>query len=83
MSLSIQLSEEEKTLADRYAKRHGMSPEEAIKKALFEKIEDEYDISIVEDAYREYVDNGKKSRPINKLWGELNIGNTKVKDTSI
>ena len=46
---------------------------EAFKMALFERIEDEYDIAVADEAYKEYVDSGKKSRPIEELWGELDL----------
>ena len=73
MSFSIRLSAEEKSLAESYAKLHAMSLGEAFKKALFDKIEDEYDIAVANDAYNEYVANGKKSRPVSDLWKELDI----------
>ena len=50
-----------------------MSLGEAFKRALFDKIEERYDIVIGEEAYKEYVDNGKKSRPFSELKGELNL----------
>ena len=43
MAFSIRLSEEERQLADSYAKLHSMSMGEAFKRALFDKIEEEYD----------------------------------------
>ncbi len=46
MSFSIRLTDQEKQLADSYAKLHSISLGEAFKRALFEKIEDEYDISV-------------------------------------
>lgn len=73
MSFSIRLTEEERSLAESYAKLHSLSLGEAFKKALFEKIEDEYDIAIADEAYREYVENGRKSNPISKLWKELDL----------
>ena len=73
MAFSIRLTEEEKSLADRYAKLNSMSLGEAFKKALFEKIEDEYDIKVGEEAYKEYVDSGKKSRPFSELKKELGL----------
>ncbi len=73
MSFSIRLTAEEKSLAESYAKIHSMSLGEAFKKALFERIEDEYDIALAKDAYNEYVKNGCKSRPISKLWEELDL----------
>ena len=55
MAFSIRLTEEEKSLADSYAKLNSMSLGEAFKKALFEKIEDEYDIKVGETAERKVV----------------------------
>lgn len=73
MSFSIRLTTEEKSLAESYAKLHSMSVGEAFKKALFEKIEDEYDIAIANTAYDEYIRDGKKSQPISELWKELDL----------
>ena len=73
MAFSIQLTDKERSLADSYAKIHSMTLGEAFKSALFEKIEDEYDITIADDAYYDYVKNGKVSRPIEELWKELDI----------
>ena len=73
MAFSIRLTEEEKKLASSYAKLHSMSMGEAFKRALFEKIEDEYDIAIYNEAYREYEQDGKKSTPIEELWQELDL----------
>lgn len=73
MSFSIRLTEEERALAESYAKLHSLSLGEAFKKALFEKIEDEYDLRVAEEAYAEYVKDGRKSKPINELWKELDL----------
>ena len=73
MAFSIRRTENEKRLADSYAKMHSMSIGEAFKRALFEKIEDEYDIAVYEEAYKEYVDSGMKSAPIEELWKELDL----------
>lgn len=73
MSFSIRLTNEEKNLAKSYAKLHSLSIGEAFKKALFEKIEDEYDLAIAEEAYVEYVRDGMKSTPIEKLWEDLEL----------
>ena len=58
MAFSIRLTEQEKKLAESYARLHSLSLGEAFKRALFEKIEDEYDISVYEEAYDEYVKSG-------------------------
>ena len=73
MSFSIRLTKEEKALAESYAKLHALSVGEAFKKALFEKIEDEYDIAVANEAYEEYLKDGSKSSPISDLWKELEL----------
>lgn len=55
MAFSIRLTDEEKKLAESYSKLHSLSLGEAFKRALFEKIEDEFDIALAEQAYDEYV----------------------------
>ena len=49
MSFSIRLTDEERKLAESYARLHGYSLAEAFKRALFEKIEEEYDIAVAEE----------------------------------
>ena len=73
MSFSIRLTTEEKNLAESYARIHAISLGEAFKHALFEKIEDEYDLTVAQEAYDEYVNDGRKSRPISELWKELDL----------
>ena len=73
MAFSIRLTEEEKKLAESYARLHSFSLSEAFKKALFEKIEDEYDIMVGEEAYNEYVSGQRKSRPVGELWKECDL----------
>jgi len=38
-----------------------------------EEVENEYDIEIANEAYAEYIESGKQSKPIEKLWKELDI----------
>lgn len=71
MVISIKLTEEERALAESYAKMHSLSLEEAFKRALFERIEDEYDVIVAEEAYQEYLDSGCESTPIADFWKEL------------
>ena len=59
MVISIRMTEEEKRLADAYARLNGTTLSEAIKRAYFEKIEDEYDIALADAALREYENNPK------------------------
>ena len=73
MTFSIRLTEDERNLAESYARLHSYSLAEAFKRALFEKIEDEYDVTIAQEAYDEYVAEGAKSRPIEELWKECDL----------
>ena len=58
MVISIRMTEEERQLADAYAKMKGMSLSEAIKRAYFEKIEDEIDMALADEALRKYEEDG-------------------------
>jgi len=54
MIISIRMNDEEKQLADAYAKLNGTSLSEALKRAFFEKIEEEYDIALADSALKKY-----------------------------
>lgn len=73
MAFSIRLTAEEKTLAESYARLHSLSVGDAFKRALFDRIEEEFDIALAETAYREYVDSGKASRSFAELKKELDL----------
>ena len=57
MNISIWLTEEEKAIAENYATRHAIALDEAFKRALFERIEDEYDAIVAKEAYEEYAES--------------------------
>ena len=67
ITISITLTEQEKAIAESYAKKHSLPVEEMFKEALFEKIEDEYDTAVGIKAYNEYLQSGNKSQPIEEL----------------
>lgn len=73
MIVSIRLTEDERALAESYARLHSLSLSEAFKRAPFEKIEDEYDIAIGQEAYDEYAAEQRESRPVGELWKECDI----------
>ena len=43
------------------------------KNILIEMLEDAEDLRIAEEAHEEYIRSGKKSRPIEELWKELDL----------
>ncbi len=73
MAFSIRMTAQEEQLAKSYSKIHNISLGEAFKQALFEKIEEEFDLAVAKEAYAEYEQGGKVSRPIGELWEELNL----------
>lgn len=54
---SMRIKKEDAELFKKYAKMHGKSVSEAMKEALLEKIEDEYDLKAYEEAIKEYRKN--------------------------
>ena len=69
----IKINNEERAIAESYAKLHSMSIGETFKRTFFEKVEDEYNITIGEQAYNEYLKNSKKSRSFSELCKELDL----------
>lgn len=57
MSISIRLNESEVAAIKDYAGAYGMTVSECIRKAILEKIEDEYDLKAYEKAMEEYRQN--------------------------
>ena len=76
MVVSIRMTDEEKRLADAYAKLNGVSLSEAIKRAYFEKIEEEYDIALADAALKEY-EKDPKTYSLKELMEELGLWFTK------
>ena len=59
MSISIRVSEKESKLIKKYAELNGTTVSEVMRQAIFSKIEDEFDIFLYEQAYKEYEENPK------------------------
>lgn len=70
MAVIVELTGEEERLAQSYAKVHGTSVEEAMKRSFFEMIEDEYDAAVADAAYEEYLAN-PKTYSHEEVWKEL------------
>ena len=51
-TLDIEFTDVERVLVEKYAKAHGMSLEELLRKEMFEKIKKEYD-EVMEEAVKE------------------------------
>lgn len=54
MTISIRLSDKDTELIKRYAKLNNISVSDLVRMAVLEKIEDEYDLRVYEEAMEEY-----------------------------
>lgn len=59
MSISIRVSEKESKLIKKYAELNGTTVSEVMRQAILSKIEDEFDIFLYGQAYKEYEENPK------------------------
>lgn len=57
MSISIRMSAKELELVKKYAEINGTTVSDVVRKAILEKIEDEFDIFLYEKAYAEYEED--------------------------
>ena len=73
MAFSIRLNEKERNLAESYSHLHGITLGEAFKQALFDRIEDEYDMQIAQEALNDWERDGYQTRPIEELWEECGL----------
>lgn len=73
MLLTIPLSEEEEKLFQFYADNHGLNLADAFKEALFEKIEDYYDVIVAEQCIKEMKETNEIPKTIEEVRNELGL----------
>ncbi len=59
MNFSLRVNTEDAELIKAYAKMKNQSVSDVIRQAVIEKIEDEIDLVMAEEAYKEYLENPK------------------------
>ena len=75
MTISIRLDDNDSKLIKAYAELNGMTVSEAIRKAMLERIEDEFDLKAYEEALAEYQNDPvtysleEMEREINEIHG--------------
>lgn len=57
MTISLRLNETDTMLFKNYAKMHGITMSELVRRSVIERIEDEYDLKAYEKAMEEYKAN--------------------------
>jgi predicted DNA-binding protein len=73
MVFSVRFNPEERALIEQYAKLHGMTISEVIRKATLEMIEDEMDVEIALKVWEEHQKNPKtySHEEVKKMLGIL------------
>ena len=57
MTISLRLNQSDSELIKAYANMKGMSVSELVRRAVLERIEDEFDLKAYNEAMKEYQDN--------------------------
>ncbi|MBR5485988.1 MAG: ribbon-helix-helix protein, CopG family [Oscillospiraceae bacterium] len=57
MTISLRLNDEDSKIIKAYANLHGISVSELVRRAVLERIEDEYDLKAYNEAMEEYRKN--------------------------
>ena len=57
MTVSVRLNDNDAMLFRKYAEMHGMSMSELVRRAVLERIEDDFDMTCYEKAMKEYREN--------------------------
>lgn len=71
--ISLRLNEKEEKLLKEFSEFEGLGISSYIKKIIYERLEDEYDIQCFDKAYKEYLESGKKSYSFDEVLNELGI----------
>lgn len=75
MTISVRLNDKDTELIKAYAEMNGISLSDLVRKAIMEKIEDEYDLKCYYEAMEEYKKNPKtytheEVKKMMELWDE-------------
>lgn len=71
--ISLRLNDKEEKLLKEVADFEGLGLSSYLKKIIFERLEDEYDLKLAEEAYNRHVKNGSKTINFEDLAKELEV----------
>ena len=72
-TITIRVDDIEEKVLNQAAAVHGIGKSSLVKKLAFERLEDEYDLSIFEEYEKKKANGTLKTRPIDELWAELGL----------
>lgn len=71
--ISLRVNNDEKAILEEACKIYGCGMSSMIKHLLFEKIEDEYDLRVINEYEEAKSNDSIKTRPIEELWKEIGL----------
>jgi hypothetical protein len=71
--ISVRVSDAEQELLNKAASIYGCGVSSLMKRLVFEKLEDEYDLHMIEDYESRKKAGTLKTRPAGELWAELDL----------
>lgn len=71
--ISVRVSDQEQEMLTKVSAIYGCGLSSLMKKLVFEKLEDEYDLQVIAEYEKKKANGTLKTRPINELWAELEL----------
>jgi len=71
MTISVHVTDDQKVMIADYASSRGLSVSEAVRIAILDRIEDEYDIAVAKKALEEWKKDGKKTYTLEEVGRDL------------
>lgn len=71
--ISVRVSDAEREMLNKASTLYGCGVSSLIKRLVFEKLEDEYDLQAIADYEKSKADGTLEVRPIAELWKELDL----------
>ncbi len=70
-TITLKVPDKELSIFEAYARDNNKSLSEIFLAMMLERLEDEYDQRIADEAYTDYIESGYKSTPMSDFWAEL------------
>lgn len=71
--ISLRVNNDEKAILEAACKIYGCGMSSMIKQLVFEKIEDEYDLRVINEYETSKCSGDVETRPIEELWKEVGL----------
>lgn len=72
-TITIRVNDIEEAILEQASAVHGLGKSSLLKRLAFEKLEDEYDLKIIEEYEKKKAEGALKTKPAEELWKELDL----------